>query len=172
VVCTQGDVLVRCRHLTAKGARVSMFRAAFHTGYVPCGVLRLSKAQLDGACADDRFDDDFFVDLIFAPSVASAQPPPPPPSADQGKDAPTTAAPANVATDADADPHAATAASEATGAGEAAATVNTALLRRERGLVVEPDATAAYDAMLHRDGKEGREVQLLLETTIRTIQPH
>ncbi|KAH8050847.1 phosphatase [Aureococcus anophagefferens] len=24
-------------------------------------------AQLDGACGDDRFDDDFFVDLIFAP---------------------------------------------------------------------------------------------------------
>lgn len=32
-----------------------MFRAAFHTGYVPCGVLRLTKQQLDGACADDRF---------------------------------------------------------------------------------------------------------------------
>lgn len=48
----QGDILVRCRHLTSKGARVSMFRAAFHTGYVPCGVLRLNKAQLDGACTD------------------------------------------------------------------------------------------------------------------------
>lgn len=32
-----------------------MFRAAFHTGYVPSGVLRLTKQQLDGACADDRF---------------------------------------------------------------------------------------------------------------------
>ena len=34
-----------------------MFRAAFHTGYVPCGVLRLGKAQLDGACVDSRFDE-------------------------------------------------------------------------------------------------------------------
>ena len=28
----QGDVLLRCRHLTKSGQRVSMFRAAFHTG--------------------------------------------------------------------------------------------------------------------------------------------
>lgn len=27
----QGDILIRCRHLTRKGQRVSMFRAAFHT---------------------------------------------------------------------------------------------------------------------------------------------
>ncbi|CAN0327670.1 unnamed protein product, partial [Ectocarpus sp. 13 AM-2016] len=51
----QGDLLVRCRHVSPTGRRVSMFRAAFHTGYVPCGVLRLTKQQLDGACADDRF---------------------------------------------------------------------------------------------------------------------
>jgi tensin len=44
-----------------------MFRAAFHTGYVPSGVLRLTKAQLDGAGADPRFSDEFFLDLIFAP---------------------------------------------------------------------------------------------------------
>ena len=30
-------------------------------------MLRLTKAQLDGACSDDRFDEDFFIDLIFAP---------------------------------------------------------------------------------------------------------
>jgi C2 domain of PTEN tumour-suppressor protein len=53
----QGDLLLRCRHLGPSGQRVSMFRAAFHTGYVPCGVLRLSKAQLDGACGDPRFDE-------------------------------------------------------------------------------------------------------------------
>jgi C2 domain of PTEN tumour-suppressor protein len=53
----QGDLLLRCRHLGPNGQRVSMFRAAFHTGYVPCGVLRLSKAQLDGACGDPRFDE-------------------------------------------------------------------------------------------------------------------
>merc|ERR1719498_1802276 len=44
-----------------------MFRAAFHTGYVPCGVLRFTRDQLDGACTDKRFDEDFFIDFIFAP---------------------------------------------------------------------------------------------------------
>jgi hypothetical protein len=62
----QGDVLVRCRHLTDSGERLSMFRGAFHTGYIPQGILRLTKVQLDGACQDDRFDQDFFVDFIFA----------------------------------------------------------------------------------------------------------
>jgi hypothetical protein len=61
----QGDILIRCRHLTRKGQRVSMFRAAFHTGYTPPKVLRLTKAQLDGACNDKRYVDDFFIDLIF-----------------------------------------------------------------------------------------------------------
>ncbi|RLN53873.1 hypothetical protein BBJ28_00008005 [Nothophytophthora sp. Chile5] len=62
----QGDILIRCRHLTDAGERVSMFRGAFHTGYIPQGILRLTKAQLDGARSDPRFDQDFFVDLIFA----------------------------------------------------------------------------------------------------------
>lgn len=66
----QGDILVRCRHLTAQGQRVSMFRAAFHTGYAPPTVMRLTKAQLDGACTDKRFADDFFLDLIFEPCDA------------------------------------------------------------------------------------------------------
>lgn len=61
----QGDILIRCRHLTFNKQRVSMFRAAFHTGYVPPNVLRLTKSQLDGACTDKRFSDDYFVDLIF-----------------------------------------------------------------------------------------------------------
>uniref|UniRef100_A0A7S1BY77 Phosphatidylinositol-3,4,5-trisphosphate 3-phosphatase n=1 Tax=Corethron hystrix TaxID=216773 RepID=A0A7S1BY77_9STRA len=61
----QGDILLRCRHLTSLGKRLSMFRAAFHTGYVPAGVLRLSRTQLDGACGDDRFPENFFIDLIF-----------------------------------------------------------------------------------------------------------
>lgn len=63
----QGDILLRCRHLTKSGQRVSMFRCAFHTGYVPPKVLRLTKAQLDGACGDKRFGEDFFLDLIFEP---------------------------------------------------------------------------------------------------------
>jgi len=63
----QGDILLRCRHAAASGMRVSMFRAGFHTGYVPSGVLRLTKAQLDGSNGDPRYDEDFFIDLIFAP---------------------------------------------------------------------------------------------------------
>jgi len=70
----RGDILLRCRHASSGGSggagqRVSMFRAAFHTGYVPSGVLRLTREQLDGAGNDTRFDDDFFIDLIFAPVV-------------------------------------------------------------------------------------------------------
>ena len=61
----QGDILIRCRHLTFSKQRVSMFRSAFHTGYVPPNVMRLTKSQLDGACSDRRFPDDFFLDLIF-----------------------------------------------------------------------------------------------------------
>eukprot|EP01034_Spumella_vulgaris_P025119 gene25119-31536_t len=68
-VAIQGDILLRCRHAAASGVRVSMFRAGFHTGYVPSGVLRLTKAQLDGSSADPRYADDFFIDLIFAPIV-------------------------------------------------------------------------------------------------------
>lgn len=64
----QGDLLLRCRHHDpTSGARISMFRAAFHTGYVPSGVLRLTKAQLDGPNHDDRYSNDFYIDLIFAP---------------------------------------------------------------------------------------------------------
>jgi C2 domain of PTEN tumour-suppressor protein len=63
----QGDILIRARHLTATRKRISMFRAAFHTGYVPPKVMRLTKTQLDGACIDERFPSDFFLDLIFEP---------------------------------------------------------------------------------------------------------
>ena len=52
--------------------RVSMFRAGFHTGYVPSGVLRLTKAQLDGSNGDPRYEEDFFIDLIFAPVSVAA----------------------------------------------------------------------------------------------------
>ena len=64
----QGDVLIRCRHLAhSTRQKISMFRSAFHTGYAPPNVLRFTKVQLDGACNDPRFPDDFFVDLIFEP---------------------------------------------------------------------------------------------------------
>ena len=68
----QGDILLRCRHVARSGVRVSMFRSGFHTGYVPSGVLRLTKAQLDGSSADPRFEEDFFVDLIFAPILPAS----------------------------------------------------------------------------------------------------
>jgi C2 domain of PTEN tumour-suppressor protein len=63
----QGDILVRARHLTHNKKRISMFRAAFHTGYTPPNVMRFTKSQLDGACSDDRFVPDFFLDFIFEP---------------------------------------------------------------------------------------------------------
>ena len=53
-----GDILVRCRHVNENGKRLSMFRAAFHTGYIPQGIQR-SKNQCDGAANDRRFDVDF-----------------------------------------------------------------------------------------------------------------
>lgn len=68
----QGDILLRCRHADDE-KRVSMFRAAFHTGYVPLGVLRLTKEQLDGPSVDTRFHEDFFIDLIFAPVVENSE---------------------------------------------------------------------------------------------------
>lgn len=63
----QGDILLRCRHIDpSTGQRVSMFRTAFHTGYLPQGVLRLNKSQLDGATNDLRFDEEFFIDIIYS----------------------------------------------------------------------------------------------------------
>ena len=70
----QGDILIRCRHAEPTGKRISMFRAAFHTSFISGGVLRLNKSQLDGCYEDSRFDDDFFVDLIFAPIESNKKP--------------------------------------------------------------------------------------------------
>ncbi|GFH52596.1 hypothetical protein CTEN210_09072 [Chaetoceros tenuissimus] len=67
----QGDILIRCRHLTRKGKRVSMFRAAMHTGYIPPKVMRLRRSEIDGACSDDRYASDFFIDLVFEECNAS-----------------------------------------------------------------------------------------------------
>lgn len=36
-----------------------------HTGYIPPKVLRLRKREIDGACNDKRYPDDFFIDLVF-----------------------------------------------------------------------------------------------------------
>ncbi|CAM9847808.1 unnamed protein product [Ectocarpus sp. 12 AP-2014] len=158
----QGDLLVRCRHVSPTGRRVSMFRAAFHTGYVPCGVLRLTKQQLDGACADDRFHQDFFLDLIFAPveatpsSSASKDETEPEPEADtvdaleptpEGEAA-TAAAGAGEESATTGNPEAAAAAAAAANEAE-----NSAVARREGGLVVDADAGEAFDSMLNRDAR-------------------
>lgn len=70
-----GDVLIRCRHMgTSPGERETIWRAAFHTGYITACSLRLSKRQLDMACDDARVSEDAFVEFFFAPlsEVASA----------------------------------------------------------------------------------------------------
>ena len=50
-----------------------MFRAAFHTGYIPQLVQRLPRSQCDGANSDGRFHHDFFVDLIFGPVTTTTK---------------------------------------------------------------------------------------------------
>ena len=36
-----------------------------HTGYIPPKVLRLRRSEIDGACNDKRYPEDFFIDLVF-----------------------------------------------------------------------------------------------------------
>ena len=127
----QGDILIRCRHLTRKGQRVSMFRAAFHTGYIPPKVMRLTKTQLDGACSDRRYADDFFLDLIFEACDAEM-------ASKHLLNAPKEEEEENVA-----------AMAEETAQNEAAA-------RRQGGTVTGATANVsatAYDTMLHRDSR-------------------
>ena len=132
----QGDILLRCRHLTRSGQRVSMFRCAFHTGYVPPKVLRLTKAQLDGACGDKRFSDDFFLDLIFE-------------ACDE----------ATASRHLMANPEKGSAGNgsvSALGNDELEGASNEAAERRSMGTVVNTSNTvsaSAYDSMLHRDSR-------------------
>ncbi|GBG25204.1 Phosphatidylinositol-3,4,5-trisphosphate 3-phosphatase, putative [Hondaea fermentalgiana] len=68
-----GDILLRLRHIdTSTGKPVSIFRYGFHTGYVPTGTLRLSKADLDGASVDERIPANFHVELEFEPAQDKA----------------------------------------------------------------------------------------------------
>lgn len=53
-----------------------MCRAAFHTGYMPHGILRLSKSQLDGACLDSRFDQARAQSFLFDVCMCTLQSPP------------------------------------------------------------------------------------------------
>ncbi|CAM9955531.1 unnamed protein product, partial [Ectocarpus sp. 13 AM-2016] len=154
----QGDLLVRCRHVSPTGRRVSMFRAAFHTGYVPCGVLRLTKQQLDGACADDRFHQDFFLDLIFAPveatpssSASKAETEPEPEGDTVDALEPTPEGEASTTAAGEGEENATTGKPEEAAA--ASETENSAVARREGGLVVDADAGEAFDSMLNRDAR-------------------
>ena len=135
-----------------------------------------------------RFEDDFFIDLIFAPVTNQT----PSSTADDddstaadvsetslsgegsSSSSPSTGDASSASSDGTAGapgdaPDASSASSAANGdatskAQTAGATnekededngtgaMNSALLRRERGIVVDPAASTAYDAMLHRDG--------------------
>lgn len=60
-----GDVLLRIRHVrVTDGSIETACRMAFNTAFVPEG-LQLAKHELDGACDDERFPEDCFVDLAF-----------------------------------------------------------------------------------------------------------
>ena len=99
---------------------------------LPPKVLRLTKAQLDGACGDKRFADDFFLDLIFEPC-------------DEATASQHLAADSKKSEDTDK--------TEVEG-GDCA---NEAANRRSMGTVVgNSDTTftaSAYDSMLHRDSR-------------------
>mmetsp|Transcript_12434 Transcript_12434/g.26234 ORF Transcript_12434/g.26234 Transcript_12434/m.26234 type:complete len:916 (+) Transcript_12434:117-2864(+) len=140
----QGDILLRCRHLTRSGQRISMFRCAFHTGYVPPKVLRLTKAQLDGACGDKRFSDDFFLDLIFEHCDEATASRHLMANIGGGEEAKAGGESADAAVSSS---HAAMDADEA---------ANEAARRRSLGTVGAGHNSAsasAYDSMLHRDSR-------------------
>ncbi|CAE7577506.1 Tns3 [Symbiodinium natans] len=59
-----GDVLIQVFHLYLDAKRELAMKLAFHTNFITEG-LQLSKFELDAACTDERFTDDFFVDLVF-----------------------------------------------------------------------------------------------------------
>jgi len=61
----KGDILMRVRHVYLDGNKDTVFRLAFHTSFTPSDGLQLAKQELDGACDDQRFSDEFFVDLVF-----------------------------------------------------------------------------------------------------------
>jgi hypothetical protein len=42
-----------------------MFRASLHSSFAVDNVIRLGREDLDGACNNDSYPKDFFIDLIF-----------------------------------------------------------------------------------------------------------
>jgi len=64
----EGDVLIRCRHISKDNKRITLFRCMFNTAFAHDFNLRLAKEQLDFASGDSRFPDDFMMDLFFSSS--------------------------------------------------------------------------------------------------------
>ena len=62
----QGDVLIRCRHLGRDNKPLTIFRTMFHAAFTTEFVIRFSKHDLDGADKDDRFLNEFTMDLFLS----------------------------------------------------------------------------------------------------------
>eukprot|EP00824_Muranothrix_gubernata_P015519 TRINITY_DN32312_c0_g1_i1.p1 TRINITY_DN32312_c0_g1~~TRINITY_DN32312_c0_g1_i1.p1 ORF type:complete len:535 (-),score=97.43 TRINITY_DN32312_c0_g1_i1:33-1550(-) len=69
-----GDISFKCFHVIEESARVPMFRAIVHTGFLKPGMHRLLKKDMDAAYKDDRFNDDFFLDLVLETADSSELP--------------------------------------------------------------------------------------------------
>ena len=61
----EGDVLLRCRHQSQTGQRVTLFKLMFNTSFVEDLILRFKKKELDCAQNDKRFPADFLIDVIL-----------------------------------------------------------------------------------------------------------
>lgn len=105
-----------------------------HTGYIPPKVLRLRKSEIDGACNDKRYPEDFFIDLVFDEC-----------SADVAGKLLITASSENIGV----------VSKQAEGVDESK---NEASSRRMMGTFASSDGAvtltaSAYDSMLHRDSR-------------------
>eukprot|EP00762_Andalucia_godoyi_P003303 ANDGO_06539.mRNA.1 Phosphatidylinositol 3 len=66
------DIYIRCYHVVdsskpgkdGAGKRKFLFRLGFNTGFLPLGVLRLTKSEIDDAIKSSKFDADFFIDIV------------------------------------------------------------------------------------------------------------
>eukprot|EP01036_Dinobryon_divergens_P039020 gene39020-51323_t len=140
-----------------------MFRAAFHTGYVPHGgVLRLTKSQLDGANIDARIPEDFFIDLIFAPVETTTTPAnnnntntPTTTASNDNNTTSTSSATVSSATQKDSQaPMEFTPVGDgnSNGTGNGTGTGTSKLQQpTDSGLVLDPNSKDRYEQMLHRD---------------------
>jgi C2 domain of PTEN tumour-suppressor protein len=65
----KGDVLIRCRHLGKDSQPLTIFRIMFHTAFSSEPIIRFNREAIDGACVDDRFPQEFTVDLILSENL-------------------------------------------------------------------------------------------------------